>query len=173
MAFNFYMKQKLYTIVYFIKKALYLLPIPINMSLHKGKILQNAIKESGVSITKIVEKVKKKYNHIKCSRARMYHLFKEEEIDDGFLLKVGSVIYHDFSDEIPSLAQNKAVKHSDEDSKAEYKRFEDEFFHIRQEYARLQHSYIELLGLLTKVANQNNDVALKKAIENFLDRVEK
>ena len=58
--------------------------------LHQGEILQEAIKNSGISITRIVEE-------LGITRPTIYRKFKEAEIDYIFVKKVGDIINHDFS----------------------------------------------------------------------------
>lgn len=143
------------------------------MTLHKGKILRAAIEESGVSVTRIVAKIKEKYKYIKCSRTRLYHLFKQQEVDDNLMLIVGKIIYYDFTKEIPDLAENSRILEVSDGQDLEYDReAKKELFLIRQSHAKLQTAYINLLSFLTKVANQNNDVELKREIERFLNRTD-
>lgn len=65
---------------------------------HQGEILQEAIKNSGISITRIVEE-------LGITRPTIYRKFKEETIDYNFVRKVGEIINHDFSNEFTSLQQ--------------------------------------------------------------------
>ena len=58
---------------------------------HQGEILQEAIKHSGISITRIVEE-------LGITRPTIYRKFKEETIDYSFVKKVGLIINHDLSD---------------------------------------------------------------------------
>lgn len=143
------------------------------MNLHKGKILRTAIEESGVSVTRIVAKIKEKYKYIKCSRTRLYHLFKQQEVDDNLMLMVGKIIYHDFTKDIPDLVKNSIIDEVYEGQDLGYEReAKKELFLIRQSHAKLQIAYINLLSFLTKVANQNNDVELKREIERFLNKTD-
>ena len=57
---------------------------------HQGEILQEAVKNSGISITRIVEE-------LGITRPTIYRKFKEETVDYNFVKKVGDVINHDFS----------------------------------------------------------------------------
>ena len=57
---------------------------------HQGEILQEAIKNSGISITRIVDE-------LGITRPTIYRKFKEETVDYNFVKKVGDVINHDFS----------------------------------------------------------------------------
>jgi AcrR family transcriptional regulator len=65
---------------------------------HQGKILQEAIKNSGISITRIVEE-------LGITRPTIYRKFKEETLDYGFVKQVGDIITHDFSQDFTTLQQ--------------------------------------------------------------------
>ena len=66
---------------------------------HQGEILQEAIKSSGISITRIVEE-------LGITRPTIYRKFKEETIDYTFVKKIGDVINHDFSNDFTSVQQS-------------------------------------------------------------------
>ena len=66
---------------------------------HQGEILQDAIKNSGISITRIVEE-------LGITRPTIYRKFKDETIDYSFVKKVGDVINHDFSCDFTSVQQS-------------------------------------------------------------------
>ncbi|GAB2797191.1 AcrR family transcriptional regulator [Hymenobacter luteus] len=65
---------------------------------HQGEILQEAIKNSGISITRIVDE-------LGITRPTIYRKFKEETLDYGFVKRVGDVISHDFSQEFTVAQQ--------------------------------------------------------------------
>ena len=65
---------------------------------HQGEILQEAIKHSGISITRIVEE-------LGITRPTIYRKFKEETLDYAFVKRVGEIIGHDFSNNFTSLQQ--------------------------------------------------------------------
>ena len=66
---------------------------------HQGEILLEAIKNSGISITRIVEE-------LGITRPTIYRKFKEETIDYNFVRKVGEIINHDFSHDFTSVQQS-------------------------------------------------------------------
>ncbi|WP_046244381.1 helix-turn-helix domain-containing protein [Hymenobacter terrenus] len=66
---------------------------------HQGEILQEAIKNSGISITRIVEE-------LGVTRPTIYRKFKEETIDYNFVKKIGDIINHDFSNDFTALQQS-------------------------------------------------------------------
>lgn len=65
---------------------------------HQGEILQEAIKSSGISITRIVD-------DLGITRPTMYRKFKERELDYTFVKRIGDIIGHDFADDFTSLQQ--------------------------------------------------------------------
>lgn len=66
---------------------------------HQGEILQEAIKSSGISITRIVEEMG-------ITRPTIYRKFKEETIDYNFVKRVGNVIGHDFANDFTTPQQS-------------------------------------------------------------------
>ena len=67
--------------------------------IHQGEILQEAIKNSGISITRIVEE-------LGITRPTIYRKFKEETIDYNFVARVGDIINHDFSIDFTGVQQS-------------------------------------------------------------------
>ena len=66
---------------------------------HQGEILQEAIKSSGISITRIVEEMG-------ITRPTIYRKFKEETVDYNFVKRVGAVIGYDFANDFTALLQS-------------------------------------------------------------------
>lgn len=66
---------------------------------HQGEILQGAIKNSGISITRIVDE-------LGITRPTIYRKFKDETIDYSFVKRVGEIINHDFANDFTSLQQS-------------------------------------------------------------------
>ena len=69
--------------------------------MHRGEIIKEAIKTSGIAMGVVAEKMG-------ISRKTLYNKFKESAIPYSFILRLGEVIHHDFSKEFPHL--NKSVK---------------------------------------------------------------
>ena len=57
---------------------------------HQGEIMQEAIKNSGISITRIVEE-------LGITRPTIYRKFKDDTLDAKFVRRIGEIIGHDFS----------------------------------------------------------------------------
>ena len=66
---------------------------------HQGEIVQEAIKSSGISITRIVEE-------LGITRPTIYRKFKEETLDANFVKHIGQIIGHDFSQDFTSVQQS-------------------------------------------------------------------
>ena len=66
---------------------------------HQGEILQEAIKNSGISITRIVEE-------LGITRPTIYRKFKEETIDYTIVKRIGDIINHDFSNDFTVVQQS-------------------------------------------------------------------
>jgi len=66
---------------------------------HQGEILQEAIKNSGISITRIVEE-------LGITRPTIYRKFKEETLDYNIVKRIGEIINHDFSTDFTSMQQS-------------------------------------------------------------------
>lgn len=66
---------------------------------HQGEILQDAIKSSGISITRIVEE-------LGITRPTIYRKFKEDTLDVNFVKSVGQIIGHDFSQDFTMSQQS-------------------------------------------------------------------
>lgn len=70
----------------------------IKSNTHRGEIIREAIKASGVAIGVVAEK-------LGVSRKTLYNKFKESSIPYSFILRLGEVIHHDFSQEFPHLSK--------------------------------------------------------------------
>ena len=64
---------------------------------HQGEIVQEAIKNSGISITRIVEE-------LGITRPTIYRKFKDDTLDANFVKRIGEIIGHDFAQDF-TLAQ--------------------------------------------------------------------
>lgn len=66
---------------------------------HQGEILQNAIKNSGISITRIVEE-------LGITRPTIYRKFKDDTLNADFVNQIGQIIGHDFSQDFTLSQQS-------------------------------------------------------------------
>ncbi|MFD2786870.1 helix-turn-helix domain-containing protein [Hymenobacter rubripertinctus] len=65
---------------------------------HQGEILQEVIKNSGISITHLVEE-------LGITRPTIYRKFKDASLDYNFVKRIGEIIGHDFSQDFTTLQQ--------------------------------------------------------------------
>jgi AcrR family transcriptional regulator len=65
---------------------------------HQGEILQEAIKNSGISITRIVEE-------LGITRPTIYRKFKDDTVDANFVKRIGEIIGHDFANDFTLIQQ--------------------------------------------------------------------
>ncbi|GAB3826772.1 helix-turn-helix domain-containing protein [Hymenobacter jeollabukensis] len=66
---------------------------------HQGEILQEAIKNSGISISRIVQE-------LGITRPTIYRKFKDATLDYNFVKRVGEVIQHDFTNDFDTTVQS-------------------------------------------------------------------
>jgi lambda repressor-like predicted transcriptional regulator len=66
------------------------------MAVHRGQIVEAAVEESGISMTKVAE-----ICHV--TRNTLYNWYKEPNLPIEKVILVGKAIRHDFSSEIPEL----------------------------------------------------------------------
>lgn len=63
---------------------------------HKGEVIENAVRESGFSITRLAERMGK-------SRRWVYQIFESRIVPVDYILSIGKIIHHDFTEEIKEL----------------------------------------------------------------------
>jgi hypothetical protein len=65
---------------------------------HQGKILEKAIRNSHISITKIAEL-------LGYTGRNMYNLFDKEELPNELFIRTGKIIGYDYSKDLPELTE--------------------------------------------------------------------
>ena len=97
---------------------------------HKGEIVEKAIRESGYSITKVVEKLGK-------SRRWIYHLFQNPNAPIDFIIDIGKIIHYDFYSEIDELkpAASGIVSNGVSEENADY--WKNKYYKLMEEYHQL------------------------------------
>lgn len=66
---------------------------------HQGEIVQEAIRNSGISITRIVEE-------LGITRPTIYRKFKDDTLDTNFVKRIGEIIGHDFANDFTMPEQS-------------------------------------------------------------------
>ncbi|MDX2360671.1 MAG: hypothetical protein QNK23_07680 [Crocinitomicaceae bacterium] len=63
---------------------------------HKGEIVEKAVRESGITITRLTNKMGK-------SRRWLYQIFERPNVPMDYIIEIGKIIHHDFSKDIREL----------------------------------------------------------------------
>lgn len=66
--------------------------------IHRGEIVEKAVRESGYSITKLADRLGKSRRHI-------YNLFANPELPVETILEIGKIIHYDFSSLLPRISK--------------------------------------------------------------------
>lgn len=69
---------------------------------HKGEILEKAVRESGMPLTKLTKKLNK-------SRRWIYNAFENPNVSIDYILEIGKIIHHDFSEDIAELKKYRTM----------------------------------------------------------------
>ncbi len=69
---------------------------------HKGEIIEKAVRQSGYSITKLAKKLGK-------SVRWMYYMFESSNVSIDYILEIGEILHHDFSNDIKELKKYKGL----------------------------------------------------------------
>lgn len=102
---------------------------------HKGEIVEKAVRQSGMPLTKLVKRLGK-------SRKWIYNAFENPHLSIDYILEIGSIIHYDFSTEIKELNQNFNLNDSSDGSNSV------EFW--KNKYLRLLEEYKVLLESISK-----------------------
>lgn len=107
---------------------------------HRGEIIENAIRQSGIPLTRLVKKLKK-------SRGWMYAVFSNPKVSIDVVLEIGKVIHYDFSEEIKELKKYKNLSYENHarDPKLNYSKELKEVEQWKNKYMELLERYNELL----------------------------
>ena len=101
--------------------------------LHRGEVIEKAIRESGYSITTVAQRLGK-------SRRWMYLLFDNPAVSIELILQIGKIIYHDFSLEFPEVIQGKKIANEPQNTYGnndEVAFWKEKYFTLLEEYNTL------------------------------------
>lgn len=113
--------------------------------IHRGEIVQKAVRESGISVVKLAER-------IGMSRRNVYNLFENDKLNWDVIKKVGKVIHHDFRKEFEELNQETMMTMVGDLEAPSYKKYDHTMFMEELNYWKTK--CIELL-------EQNNQLLLE------------
>lgn len=69
---------------------------------HKGEILEKAVRDSGMPLTKLTKKLSR-------SRRWIYNAFENPNVSIEYILEIGKIIHHDFTDDISELKKYRTM----------------------------------------------------------------
>lgn len=104
---------------------------------HRGEIVENAIRKSGYSISRLAIKLGK-------SRRWMYLMFDNPNVSIEAVLKIGSIIHHDFTNEIVGL-KNFAASKAARDPEEKYNPLDKTAVYWKEKYFQLLEEHHQLL----------------------------
>lgn len=153
---------------------------------HKGKIIEEAIKETGYQMKAIAK-------GLGIARNTLYNKLKETELEDSFIIHVSNIIYYDFSKVFPEVYKRVAAKvennperlylakPGERSASGELPYYSSEYKNpyflqlqaLSGKYLRLMEEYHKLLKILMVLANSNELIGIKKEIMEFLKNEEK
>lgn len=93
---------------------------------HRGEIIKKAVYQSGFPITELAKRLNK-------SRRWIYLLFENNNVSLDLVLKIGTIIHYDFSNEINELKSNSLITEKEEN--AEY--WKNKYLKLLEEYNEL------------------------------------
>ena len=102
---------------------------------HRGEIVEQAVRQSGYSLTKLTNRLGK-------SRRWIYHAFENPILSIEVILEIGKIIHHDFSNELVELKKldNKVVSPYEKAAVSE----ENTAEHWKNKYLNLLEKYNHL-----------------------------
>jgi hypothetical protein len=98
--------------------------------MRKGKVIEKAVRNSGVNITLLAKKLKK-------SRQWVYHIFESDQVSSDVIADIGKAIHYDFSNDFKNIhfyQGNDGMRIEHEDS-ADYWR--EKYIALLEEYNAL------------------------------------
>lgn len=107
---------------------------------HRGEIVEQAVRQSGMAITEVARRLGKSRRHI-------YNLFEEPNISLDVVLQIGEIIHHDFTKELPELS-NKIKSQALNELDAVYDKSDSDYW--KDKYLSLLEKYNLLLEEVNK-----------------------
>ena len=134
-------------------------PWSYDMSKHIGKIINQAIKNSGYSVTYISKK-------LGINRGCLYNKLKLPNLPFEFIIQIGKIIRYDFSKHVPHISEYIEKKRM-----ASITNIDNYLKDINNtKYNNLQNQYNSLLNFMTLLANEYNLTELKNSIKELIKK---
>lgn len=106
--------------------------------MHKGEIIEKAVRESNVPLTQLAKKMG-------VTRRTVYNIFEKYEVDNDTILKIGKIIHFDFAAKFPKLKKTVAFEEPPAtyssktvaDLKEEVERWKTKYIALLEEHNKL------------------------------------
>lgn len=120
------------------------------MKQHRGEIVENVVRRSGLSLTVLSSK-------LGISRNTLYNYFKTKNLSYDFILRVGSILHYNFAIHFKEML----YKNKEEDLRAEY-------WELEEKYKKLLEKSNRLLRFLLKKAQDSEQYELYLKLQKFI-----
>jgi plasmid maintenance system antidote protein VapI len=96
---------------------------------HRGEIIEQAVRNSGLAISKIAAKLGK-------SRRWMYLMFENPNVPYETVLEIGKILHHDFSDDL-KLMQTSMAEPIEQYGNRDLNYWREKYYALLEEYNEL------------------------------------
>lgn len=110
--------------------------VKVKSMVHRGEIVEDAIRKSGITITQVAKRLGKSRRHI-------YNIFDDPNVPLETILQISKITHHDFSKEIPEIKPSNNSQFLGEDD-GDYKTTSQAEY-WKNKYLELLEKYNELL----------------------------
>ena len=98
---------------------------------HRGEIIEKAIRNSGMPLTSVARKIGK-------SRQWIYLLFQNPNVSLNIVVKIGKIIYYDFSTDIKDLTLNRiSFEEPNEEKNKKEESWKEKYYLLMEEHLQL------------------------------------
>ena len=122
------------------------------MNKHRGQIVEKTIKDLGLKIKEVARQME-------ISRGTLYNYFKQADLSDDILRKLGKTIRYDFYVQIPDLAPPKDAS----DHKLYSRKNTEEVIAVQKKYYILLEKHRALLNIVLGIACKERRPELEEA----------
>lgn len=105
---------------------------------HRGEVVEKAVRQSGYSITKLAARMGK-------SRRHVYNIFENPNVPIDTILEIGKIIHYNFSELFPAVYDIPEGKENIAEHRFTYPHEEETVDYWRNKYILLLEKYNDLL----------------------------
>ncbi len=105
---------------------------------HRGEVVEKAVRQSGYSITKLANRMGK-------SRRHVYNIFENPNVPIDTILEIGKIIHYNFSELFPAAYDIQDSKENISEHRVGYPHEEETVDYWRNKYILLLEKYNDLL----------------------------